>query len=120
MAKRTGPTNQNLRKLILDLSILGSKEKVKIWKITARFLNKPTRQRAAVNIFKINKLIREGEIALIPGKVLSDGELNKKATVSAFSFSDAAKEKINKTGKAISIQQLIGENPKGKKIRLIC
>lgn len=120
MVKRTGPTNQNLRKLILDLSILGSKENVKLWKVAAKFLNKSTRQRVAVNLFKINKLIREGEIALVPGKVLSDGEFNKKVTVSALNFSEAAKEKINKTGKTISIQQLIKENPKGKKIRLIC
>lgn len=120
MVKRTGPTNQNLRKLIQDLSILGGKENIKVWKVAARFLNKPTRQRVEVNLFKINKLIREGEIGLVPGKVLSDGDFNKRVSVAALNFSESAKEKINKIGKAISIQQLIKENPKGKKIRLIC
>lgn len=117
MVKRTGPTNENLRKLIEDLNILGAKEKVKVWKVAAKFLNKSSRQRVGVNLFKINKLVRDGEIALIPGKVLSEGELTKKVTVAAFQFSNSAKNKI---AKAITIQQLIEENPKGKKIRLIC
>ena len=120
MAKRTGPTNQNLRRLIEELNILGSKEKVKVWKVAAKFLNRPTRKRIKVNILKINKLVRDGETALIPGKVLSDGELTKKATVAGFQFSETARLKINKIGKAITINQLIKENPKGKKIRLIC
>ena len=33
--------------------------------------------------------------------------------------SKEAKEKINKTGKAITIKELIKENPKGSKVRII-
>ena len=84
-------------------------------------LKRPTRQRRAVNIYKINKHAREGEIALIPGKVLSLGDLNKKIIVAAYQFSQEAKEKINKKGKAITIKELIKQypDPKGKKIRII-
>lgn len=119
MAKRTGPTNLVLKKLIADLRTLSNKEKVSLWTRIADDLNKSTRQRRNVNIYRINKNTKEGETALVPGKVLSEGELTKKTTVAAFRFSDSAKNKINKIGKAISLQQLMKDNPKGNKVRII-
>lgn len=119
MAKRTGPTSTETRKLIADLKKLSTKEKVELWRRLANDLLKSTRQRREANIYKINESTRDGEIAVVPGKVLSEGELSKKITVAAFKFSDKAKEKINKIGKAISLQQLIKDNPKGKKCRII-
>ena len=119
MAKRTGPTSLVLRKLILDLSKLAKKEKVKAWEKLAEELSKPTRKRREVNIYKIDRYTREDEIAVIPGKVLSEGNLTKKITVAAFKFSAKSKNKINKIGKAISLQQLIKENPKAKKVRIL-
>ncbi len=119
MAKRTGPTNLVLRKLIADLKSLSTKEKVKLWRTLANYLESSTRQRREVNVYKINKYTKEGETALVPGKVLSEGELTKKVTVAAYRFSDKAKNKINKVGKAITIHQLIKDNPKGKKVRIL-
>ncbi len=118
MAKRTGPTNPQLKKLIADLRSLSTKEKVSLWGRLADDLSRTTRQRREVNLYRINNA-KEGETAVVPGKVLSKGDLNKKTTVAAFRFSEKAKEKINKTGKAISLQQLMKENPKGKKCRII-
>ena len=62
---------------------------------------------------------KEGEFIVVPGKILSQGDLNKKVTVAAYRFSEKAKEKINKLGKAILIQQLMKDNPKGKKVRIL-
>ena len=119
MTKRTGPTNQNLINLITELKVLANKENVRLWKRIAKDLERPTRIRRSVNIYKINKYTKDKETALIPGKVLSQGDLTKKISVAAFTFSDKAKEKINKIGKTLSIQELIKENPKGKNIRII-
>jgi len=47
------------------------------------------------------------------------GDLDKKLTVAAYSFSEKAKEKINKNGRAISIVELLKENPKGSKVRIV-
>lgn len=118
MAKRTGPSSSALKKLIIDCSKLAKKEKSKFWFRLSEELAKPTRQRREVNLYKTNKFTREGEIAVIPGKVLSEGNLTKKITVAAYKFSESAKEKINQSGKAISIQQLMKENPKAKKVRI--
>lgn len=119
MVKRTGPTNQNLRKLIDELRELSKQQSVNIWNRIAEDLEKSTRKRRSVNIYKIDKYTRDNEIAIVPGKVLSIGKLNKKIKVAAFQFSNQAREKINLVGKAITINELIKENPKGNKVRII-
>ena len=116
MVKRTGPTNDILRKLIIDLDNLGKKQKVPLWTRIAFELNRPTRKRREVNLKQINLHINDGEIALVPGKVLGDGELTKKAKVAAFRFSESARSKLKD---AMSIEQLAKENPKGKGVRII-
>ena len=119
MAKRTGPQTLALKNLIRDLSKLGKKNNVNLWLRIARDLSRPTRIRRTVNLYKIDKHTRDGETAIVPGKVLSVGDLTKKLTVAAYQFSGKAEEKINKVGKAIKIQELMKSNPEGKKIRII-
>lgn len=117
---KTGPTNKHLRSLIRELNKLGSVQNVKIWKNIAKDLSKSTRQRKVVNLFKINKLCKDNETIIVTGKVLGDGDLKRKLTVSAFNFSKSAKEKIEQSGgKALTINQLIKTNPKGSKVRII-
>lgn len=119
MVKRTGPTNVNLKSLISELNKLGVKEKSNLWKRLAFDLSKPTRQRREINVEKINKYAREGEIVVVPGKVLAEGDADKKLTVAAWTFSEAAKAKISKKGKTMTIAQLMKENPQGKKVRIL-
>jgi len=117
MVKRTGPTNLQLKNLISELS---KKRDSKIWKRVANDLKKPTRQRRIVNLYKINKFARDGETIIVPGKVLSIGELDKKVEVAAYQFSDSAKEKIEKKqGTVLSISELLEKNPNGKKVRIL-
>jgi len=117
MVKRTGPSNENLILLIRELKKLGNKEKVNLWRVVAKELSKPSRMRRQVNIKKIDLYCRDNEIALVPGKVLSDGDLNKKVKVAGFKFSEKAKTKLKDS---MSIQDLMKSNPKGKNVRLIC
>ena len=59
--------------------------------------------------------VREGT-----GKVLSNGELDKKVNVVALKFSAKAQEKIESAGgECISIDEIIETNPKGSNIRII-
>ena len=119
MVKRTGPQTLVLRNLIRELTALGKKKKINLWLRVAEDLSRPTRIRRSVNLYKIDKFTNEGEIALIPGKVLSVGDLTKKLTVAAYQFSGKAEEKINKIGKAVKLQDLMKSNPDGKKVRII-
>ena len=117
--KRTGPTNLELRNLIEELKKKSREHEVNIWKRVADDLEKPARQRRIINLYKINKFTKENETVIIPGKVLSVGDLDHNVTVAAFSFSGSALDKINKIGRAISINKLIQEDPKGKRIRIL-
>jgi len=117
--KRTGPTTLELKNLIVDLRKTGREQKIPLWLRIAKDLERPRRIRREVNLYQLQNYVRDGEIAVVPGKVLSDGEFTKKITVAAYKFSDAAKDKINKTGKTISIHELMKKNPKGSKVRII-
>ncbi|MDO8556179.1 MAG: 50S ribosomal protein L18e [Nanoarchaeota archaeon] len=112
----TGPSNTVTKQLIIQLQQLGRKQKVPLWHRIAEELSRPTRQRREVNVHAINACIQDGEIALVPGKVLGDGELTKKVKVAAFKFSSAAEAKIKDR---LSIQELMQQNPKGKNVRIV-
>ena len=88
-----------------------------LWSRLAADLKKPSRQRREVNVYKIDRYAKEGETVVVPGKVLNHGELTKKVSVAAFSFSRSAHEKISKVGKAMTIAELMEKNP--KKIRIL-
>ncbi len=111
--------NPMQEKLISELKKLAITEKVKFWKRIASELEKPTRNRRIVNLSKLDKVTKDGELIIIPGKVLSSGELTHKLTVSAYSFSQNAKSKISQNGEVLSIEELMKKNPKAKGIRII-
>ena len=120
MAKRTGPTNEHLQNLIRDLRKQSSEQKVGIWKRIAQDLEKPTRQRRAVNLYSLNLNTKDNETIIVPGKVLGTGEIDKSITVAAFSFSENAKQRIQSAkGKCITIHELLKNNPKGKDVRIM-
>ena len=88
------------------------------WFKVSEYLVKPKRNAISVNIEKINKVAKPNSIVLIPGKVLSEGELTKSIVLSAFSFSESAKKKLSKA-KIVSIENLAKENKKGDNILII-
>jgi len=107
-------TNPELVKTIIE-----AKKKEK-WLGIASILSSPRIKRLDVNLDKINKEAKEGEVIVVPGKVLSEGELSKKIKVVAFSFSEKAKEKIaNAKGETLTIIEEIKKNPEAKNVRII-
>lgn len=120
MSKRTGPSNPILFRLIVELKKRSNSQNVSIWKRVANDLEKPTRQRRVVNLSSLSRHTKENEIVVVPGKVLGAGNLEHKLTISAFQFSDGAKEKIEKVGaKIVPLLELSKENPSGKGIRIM-
>ena len=109
-------TNNLLLELVTDLKKTSTSKKAKIWKVVAEELLKPTRQMREVNIDKINRLTKDNEVIVVPGKVLGTGNLDHKVTVSAFNFSESARKKLSNT---LSIQELLKKNPKGSGVRII-
>jgi large subunit ribosomal protein L18e len=109
-------TNDNLQKLIVELKASESN----LLNRVAEDLSRPTRIRREVNLSRINNNTKDGEVIIVPGKVLGGGELDHKITISAFKFSGQALEKLGKSGsKIVPLQELAKESVKGKRIRII-
>jgi len=120
VTKKNTKTNPILMALIHELKKQANENDAPIWKDIALRLEKPSRNWSEVNLDRISKYTGDKEIALIPGKVLSTGNLTKKVTIAAWSFSDKSQEKIkNAGGKSITIEELMKSNPKGKDIRIL-
>lgn len=120
MTKKNQKTNPLLISLISKLKKLANENDAPIWKDIAQRLEKPLKNWPEINLDRISKYTGEKETALIPGKVLSSGELTKKVSIAAWSFSEKSQEKIKKAGgKYMSIEELIKNNPKGKDIRIL-
>ncbi|MBW2971076.1 50S ribosomal protein L18e [Candidatus Woesearchaeota archaeon] len=118
--KRTGTTNQHMEALISELKRQAIEKEQPLWKRIATDLERSTRQRRVVNLSRINRFTSEGDLIVVPGKVLSSGELDHSLTIAAWRFSDQARKKISEhKAKAISINELMNTNIKGKKIKII-
>jgi len=118
--RRTGPTNIVLRKLIRELRKVANEYNAPIWDYVAEILARPTRRRVAVNLSKINKYSNEGDVVVVPGKVLGMGSLSKSITIAAFSYSYSAINKIKSSGsKLMYINDIIKENPRGSGVKVV-
>lgn len=90
------------------------------WLPLAKKLSFPSRKLASVNLSRIEEKTSPGDTVLIPGKVLSSGEISKKIRVCALFFSASAKEKLKKTkSEIVSLAEEIKKNPRAEGIKII-
>ncbi len=109
-------TNPGLR----DAILLFKKQKNPFWHYVAKLLVRPKRKSIVVNLEKINKLSKQNSIVLVAGKVLGEGNLEKKLQIYAFRASDQAIKKIKESGSSyLAIEELLQKNPDAKDIKLI-
>ncbi len=112
--------NPELMELIRELKNKARENNAKIWKDIAMRLESPSSNHAEVNVSRIQRYAKDGEVLVVPGKLLGSGALDKKVTVAAWKFSKKAEEKVkNAGGRVISISQLMMENPKGSNVRIM-
>ncbi len=80
----------------LDVLSLAAKEKhyAGLWKKVHYEVAIPSRIRSTVNLYKINKLTKDGDNVIVPGKVLSVGSMDHKVNISAISYSIAARSAL--------------------------
>ena len=118
--KKTRKTNPELIELVTYLKKQSRENKVDIWRDIAERLAKPRRLQIAVNLSRIGRYTQKNETIVVPGKVLSGGEIGHPINVAAFAFSQRAKEKIHSAkGKCMSFSDLIKKNPKGSSVKII-
>ncbi len=117
---QSGATDPNTRALINALRKTSTKHDVGIWKRVAELLSRPARKRPTVNVGKIGRHTHDGDIVIVPGKVLGSGSLPHKVTVAALNASASARSVIvGAGGSLISINELLSKEPKGKGVVII-
>lgn len=118
--KRSSKTNPRLENLIRMLKTASHTNQAHIWREIAGRLDTSSRHYAEVNIGKINRYAQGDEIILVPGKVLGSGVLDQSVRVAALNFSESAREKITQaSGDCMTIEELVMENPRGSRIRIL-
>ena len=106
--------NQELVKTII------AAKKNENWLEVASMLAGPRRNRININLEEIDKEAKEGETIVIPGKVLSQGEVSKKIKIVSLNFSEKAKEKLLNAGvELLNILEEIKKNPQAKNIKVL-
>ncbi len=117
-SKFRGPESLETIKLLGFLEKTARKNKSGAWRVIAEFMLKPARRKKGkvVNLFKLEKFAKDGDVIVVPGVLLGQGELKKKITVAAFKASASAKAKLGSS--LISLRALAEKNPEGKKIRI--
>ena len=121
MKTKTKISKQEKRKTNPELvETIRKARKNEKWLEVAGILSASRKKRAEINLDKINKESKEKDIIVIPGKVLSQGEINKKIKVVALGFSESAKEKLlNSKCEIVSILEEIKKNPEAKGIKIL-
>ena len=123
---KNGKSNRKLKEQIsrktnpILLETLMSAKKNKGWKKIADILSSSTKKQSRLNLFEIDANTSAGDTVLIPGKVLSEGEITKKIKICALSASKNAREKIkhSKT-EFLTINEEINKNPKCEGIKIL-
>jgi large subunit ribosomal protein L18e len=118
--RKSHSSNDELQTVIALLRKTAATEDVKIWKRVANDLSKSSRQRRVVNLSRINNYSKDNDTIIVPGKVLSSGDIDHKVQVVAFNFSKSAIDKIvGAKGTAMTITELLKANPRPKGIKII-
>lgn len=118
---KTFISKQEAKKTNPDLveTIREAKNK-KGWISVASVMAGPRSNWKSMNIGQIDSFSKEGEGVLILGKVLSQGEIDKKVRVVAFGFSEVAREKLKIKGcETLTIMEEIKKNPECKGLRVL-
>jgi len=90
------------------------------WMKLAKLLSQSTRKHSSVNLMEIDKQTSLGDSVLVPGKVLSLGEVTKKIKICSFGISKEALEKLKKTkSEWVNITDEIKRNPKAEALKII-
>ncbi|RLF97829.1 MAG: 50S ribosomal protein L18e [Thaumarchaeota archaeon] len=107
-------------KLMLLKSIPKEAKKTRFWKRILEEADRPRRNRRTVNLYKLNRLTESGDAVYVPGKVLGTGDIDHPITISAFSFSKKAYEKLLKSGSTVLTTKEFAEKyPRGSGVKII-
>jgi large subunit ribosomal protein L18e len=100
-------------------AIMGAK-KLDAWNKVSDLISSPRRKSIALNLGEISEMSKDGESVVVPGKVLSEGEISRKIRLVALKYSEKAREKLARAKVSFSyINEEIKKNPDAKGLRIL-
>jgi len=88
----------------------------KLWKRIYRLVEVPARRRPEVNLSKIEMNTKDGDNVIVPGKVLSNGEITHKITIAAMEYSQSALKSLKESDcKVVHLKEMLN----AEKVRVI-
>lgn len=119
-AKTHYSMNQTIQRLAYTLKKASKSNDAPIWARLSVLAKKPSRARRTVNLNKISSLTKDGDVVVVPGKVLGTGSISHKITLCSFSISDTAASKIIESGGRIAgFEEMTSQHPTGKGVLLL-
>ena len=113
-------SNAHLQSLVGSLKQAARENEAPVWKAVAGRLESPARTWPSINISRLERHAEAKTTVVVPGKLLGAGAISKPLTVGAFSFSAAAREKIEAAGgSCLSLPEMLKAHPKGAGVRLM-
>ena len=90
------------------------------WAKLAKILSSPSRLHSTINLDQIDIEAKAGDTIIIPGKILSLGNLTKKIKLCSLGISQKAREKISESkSEYTSISEEIKKNTKAEGVKII-
>jgi large subunit ribosomal protein L18e len=92
-----------------------------IWSDLALRLNKPLKNKIEVNLDKVSLIAskNKGKVIIVPGKILSSGELTEKVKLVAVEASETAKAKMKGKAEFITLAEYAKNAEKHKASEMI-
>jgi len=112
--------NRERIKLMQFLKKASKEKDSEIWLALIEQLSKSKRNLRVVNLNRIDRFTKEGEVIVVPGKVLGIGSLNHQVSVGALSFSKEAAKKIRDLGgKCLTIPEIYELKKSNAEVKII-
>ena len=111
LKKKTNPE-------IVETIILAKKSPK--WNEVASILTNSSNKRMVKNLEEIEREVKEGDKIIVPGKILSSGNLSKKIKIVALSFSEKSIKKLDQMKLEYStILEEMEKNKEAKELRIL-
>jgi ribosomal protein L18E len=115
-----GPEASSTLKLIAFLEKTARKNDARVWGACAERLRARARARSELNLARLDRITKEGEVVAFPGKLLAQGEVKHSLVIGYFRASRTALLKLKKSKcEAVPLAKLAERFPNGRKIRII-
>lgn len=113
-------TDGVIAETVLTLRMAFKRTKAPLWKDVERRVLNSRKNRGEVNVDKLSKFTKNGDVVIVPGKVLGAGDLGHSVIICAYSISKLASMKISKAGgQILALTEFVEKYPHGSGVKLI-